>query len=141
VATAREGWATRHDTGVSPQPLPLAMTSALEDVQQNWTPTLASSQLQARFADRRERGLLKRIFFLLPSHLQLAQGARCTEARACKTNNIWDLWKKVLPGHLLPRLLPAGLWAFSRPRQKSVAMAPGPGGPCGHVPGHHHPQA
>lgn len=43
VATACEGWATRRNVGVSPQPLPLAMTSTLEDVQENWTQTLASS--------------------------------------------------------------------------------------------------
>lgn len=41
VATTREGRATRHNVGVSPQPLSLAMTSILEDIQENWTPTLA----------------------------------------------------------------------------------------------------
>lgn len=60
MATACEGWATRHGMGVSAQRPPLAMTSSLEDIQENWTPALG--QLDAKSADRAERGCLKRKF-------------------------------------------------------------------------------
>lgn len=46
--TAHEGWATRYNMGVSSQTLPLAMTSTLEGIQENWTPVLASSVARCR---------------------------------------------------------------------------------------------